>query len=650
MRRLAIVLLCAACQALLLSTGCGGGKEPTPDAGTPYVPPPVPDAGSPDAGSKPDAGPLDLIPPTVLTYSPADGAIAVAPETSIVVTFSEAMQTDRGLLQLSPGTGLPNGGLITAVPQDWDTTRHTVKFAFPSGLPLKTKLTATLGDFGDLAGNAMRGYLSFSFTVSDGLPPQVLSTSPTEGASNVALTTSEITVQFNVPMDTSVGTLTPGGGLTLGAAAWTGNQVIKAPITSTLVNNGIYSVRLDNFRNTIGKALDPAPYIGDGKLDFGTGPDTIPPTVRDSSPAEGATGLQFENVRFIVITFSEPMDTTVGKAELVNGTTRTVLTPTWSSDGFTATYPSEYQLPPGKTLQVALTGFKDKAGNALNLTTYLGSNGVLDFTMAPDTVKPYVTDTNVPDGATDVYPVEVYVVGGNPAVGYRKVFTFQFSEPMDASATLVTLHEALNPNSYRNLAGVWSADRLTLTVTIYPVSSGQLPLLADTPYYLDLTALKDPSGNPLDATIPVLGNGRLDFRTLLNQTDLNQACGYALTQVPLAVTATASVTSSTPRVDQLHTLYELTLPSNGTSYSGVVRAQLVTNETQPIFMNGQVPLKVTNPQSPSTGIGVTLVPVPPACPAITYEATFGTPVTPELQLSFGPYAQSPFRLVLESSY
>lgn len=648
MRRLCVIALCATF-AVAMSTGCGGGDDPTPDAGPP--PPPPRDAGPPDAGPKPDAGPLDLLPPTVLSHAPANGAIGVPPETQIEVTFSEAMQTDRGTLQIVPSTGLPNGGVLTARPEDWDFTRRTARFSFPQGLPLRAKLTVSISNFSDQAGNPMQGVVTFSFTVSDGVAPTVSSSSPAENASSVPLSTSEVVLHFSQPMDTTAGTLVPGGGLNLGAASWTGNQTLKAPITSALANNAHYSVRLDNFRNVNAKALDGAIYLGDGKLDFGTGPDTIPPTVRESSPREGAQEVPYESTRFIVFTFSEPMNTSLGRAELSEegGGTRTVLTPSWSADGFTVTYDSQFRLSPGKAMQVTLTGFKDGAGNALNATSLLGSNGALDFTVAPDTVKPYVTQTNVPDGATDVYPVEVYVTGGNPPTGYRKVFTFRFSEPMDGSVSRVTLHEALNPSSFRDLAGVWSSDRLTMTVTLVPVSTGQLPLLGDTSYYLDLTRLQDARGNALDATLPVLGNGRLDFRTLLSDPDLNHGCEHALVQTPMARTATSTVTGATPRTEQIHTLYEVTLPSNGTSFSGFTRAQLIGNRSQPLFMNGPVQVTVTDPESPSTGIGVTLVPVPAACAPITHVARFNTPVTSEVHLRFA-HSQPRFRLVLEEAF
>lgn len=652
MRRLSIFVLCAAFHALALSTGCGGDDpQPVPDAGT-QPPPPPPDAGPPDAGP-PDAGPVDLQPPVVITHQPERDATGVPPETMVEVTFNEAMQPNRGTLQLIPGTGLPNNGVLVASPQDWDPTVHTVRFAFPQGLPLRQTLMVSIANFADAFGNPMQGVRSFSFTVSDGVAPAVSTSSPAEGASSVPLATNEITLNFNQPMDTTVGMLVPGGGLSLGAYTWVGNQSLKAPITSPLVNNGLYSVRLDNFRNANLKAFDGAPYLGDGKLDFGTGPDLIRPTVREGSPREGAPNVPYDSTRFVVISFSEPMDTAqgVGKAELVDveRSTRTLLTPSWSSDGFVATYDVQFKLRPTATMKVDLSGFKDRAGNPFDPAPYLG-DGSLNFTVAADTLKPYVSSSNVLDGTTDVYPVEVYTTGGTPATALRKIFTFGFNEPMDRSVNSVRLAESGSPNSFRTIAGEWSTDGRTLKVTITPAATGQLPLLGNTGYFLDLTSLKDVAGNPLDATLGAVGsNGRLDFATLSDNALLDHACAHALTVTPTSVLASVSANSS-PRADTNHGHYEVTFASSSSPYEGFNRMQIPWR-SHFLFMNRNVEVTVSDPANPNTPIQVSRAAVEPACPSVlTYRARFTTSVDATVNVKFGPFTEQKFRFVYEQEY
>lgn len=647
MRRLAVLVLCATCFALPLSIGCGGGGETTPDAGPQPPPPPPPDSGTPDAGPKPDAGPIDLQPPTVLSVSPADQTQAVPPESSIEVTFNEEMQTGRGYLQISPGTDFPNNGLISVTPQNWDATRTKATFTFSQGLPVNKNLTVNVTNFVDVAGNAMRQAYSFTFAVSNGQPPSVTDSSPVEGAASVPLSTSEVSFTFNVAMDTSVGTLVPGAGLTLGAAVWTDNQHLKAPITSALVNNANYTVQLNGFLNTRGKALDGTIYLGDGKLTFSTGPDVTAPTVVDGSPAEGATGVLPENTQYVVITFSEPMDKTMGKADLyLNGTKTTTLTPVWASDGFSVTYDVQFKLKYSAAVRVVLTGFKDKSANALNSTPYLG-DGALTFSTGADTVKPYVISSNPAEGE-QIYPVEVYATGGNPATAWRKIFTFQFSEQMNTSITRVDLHEKQNPSSYRILDGVWSADQRTMTITVYPPVQGQLPLIDDYFfYYMDLTGLKDLAGNLLDPTVPVLGDGHLDFETLPDFKLLDHACEHALLQQPIAVTATTNYSGSSPRADQQHTRYELTLPSNGTSFTGYTQLQLPTLSRYTLFTDGDVPLTIADPASPNSPLVVSRAAVYSACTGITNRAVFETTAVQTLQMRSGPFSAAKYRLIIE---
>ncbi|MDY7225517.1 Ig-like domain-containing protein [Hyalangium rubrum] len=637
MRRLPLLFLCATC-ALMLSTGCGGGDDPVPDSGTPYVPP-IPDAGTPDSGV-PDSGTVDLFPPSVSSHTPPNNAIAVPPESVITVTFNEPMRADRGTLQISPGNTL-----IQVRPEFWNTARTTVTFTFAQGLPLKTKLTLNVVDFADAAGNPLPAPFTFTFTVSDGLPPRVAEAAPIEGASQVPLSTAQVSLTFNEPMDTSVGTLTPGGGLTLGTPTWSADkQTLTAPI-SGLVNNGVYSVRLQGFRNLIGKAFDETTYLGDGKLDFGTGPDVTPPTVAETSPAPGEQNVPADSTSLIYVAFSEPMSP-VGTATLVdNG--NTPLAATWSSDGFIATFDVLDRLRPGATLRVQFAGFKDRAGNAFNPNVYLTS-GAITFATATDRTRPYVVSSNPAEGAQEVYAFELYVKPGSPpTVGQRKVITFQFSEPMNTAfmdGTLYSTGDGTIPP--RTLTGQWSTNRRTLTFTLNPPPTGGPPLEQFRQYSLDLSTLRDPSGNLLDTMHPVLQDGRLDFKTLPNDVDLNQACEDVLLKTNLiSVTATSTITGATPRTDVLRERYSVTLPASGTQFQGFTKFIPSTHAEYSLFLSTSVLTTMTDATGESAIVRQGNA--PDACPNhIRYYVDFAARSYPELRMRFGPSAESQFQLLL----
>jgi hypothetical protein len=276
MSRLPLAALLIACCALPLAPGCGGDDPKLP---------PSPDAGSPPDGGTPDAGTSDTTPPTVVSTTPAEGAQNVASASTFVVEFSEPMKPGQGTVRLTPGDVE-----LRASTGQWDTARRSVTLRPAQPLPVSTEVSATVGtDFADAAGNALAAPFTFRFTVRDDQAPRVVSASPAEGASQVPLDDAELILTFSEPMDTSVGTLVPGGGLSLGAAEWAGNT-LKAPL-SGLAHDGTYTVELQGFKDAAGNALDTVAYLGDGRLDFSTGADTFAPTVTSSSPAEGATDI-----------------------------------------------------------------------------------------------------------------------------------------------------------------------------------------------------------------------------------------------------------------------------------------------------------------------------------------------------------------------
>ncbi len=395
MRRLPLTALLATCCALALASGCGdeAPRPPSPaDAGS------LPDGGA--DGGLPDAGPSDTVAPTVLSTTPAAGASAVASSSTLVVEFSEPMRPGQGLVRLAPGDVE-----LRASAAQWDAAHRTLTLRPAQPLPVSTEVTATVGtDFADVAGNRLTEPFTFRFTVRDDQAPRVLSASPVEGASQVALSTAEVSFTFSEPMDTSVGSLAASGGLTLGTAVWMGNT-LTAPL-SGLAHGGTYAIELRDFQDAAGNALDTAAYLGDGRLDFSTGADTFAPTVTGSTPAEGTTGVYPVEVYYrttapaglserkvITIQFSEPMDTSILQATLHDLTDTTApprtLSGTWSEAGRTLTLVALQPEEGGPALNentayaVDLRGHKDIAGNALDAAHPGLGNGRLDFETGP---------------------------------------------------------------------------------------------------------------------------------------------------------------------------------------------------------------------------------------------------------------------------
>ena len=154
----------------------------------------------------------DTTPPTVTTTFPASGATGIGTGTAVTATFSEAMNATTlntsTLLLSGPGGSVP--ATVT-----YNAQNLTATLVPSSGLASATTYTATVvgGTLGakDLAGNALAGNFTWSFTTSatgDTTPPTITTRSPAGGATGVSATTN-VTATFNEAMNaTTISTAT----------------------------------------------------------------------------------------------------------------------------------------------------------------------------------------------------------------------------------------------------------------------------------------------------------------------------------------------------------------------------------------------------------------------------------------------------------
>ena len=152
--------------------------------------------------------PNDDTAPTVLTTVPADGALNVATNRKIIVTFDEAMRpssiTAAGTFTLT-GPGGAVAGEVT-----YNVINHVAIFT-PSALLTAGLHTATITNAAeDVSGNALAAAKTWSFTVgvsADIIKPEVISISPADKATGVPGNT-DINVIFSEVMDPETVTIT----------------------------------------------------------------------------------------------------------------------------------------------------------------------------------------------------------------------------------------------------------------------------------------------------------------------------------------------------------------------------------------------------------------------------------------------------------
>jgi hypothetical protein len=105
--------------------------------------------------------PADTTPPTVITTAPVAGATGVAVGVAPTATFSEAVQA--GSISF---TVLDAANAVVAGTSSYNPTSHTATFVPSTQFATSSVFTATVTGALDVAGNAMAGPSTWSFTTS----------------------------------------------------------------------------------------------------------------------------------------------------------------------------------------------------------------------------------------------------------------------------------------------------------------------------------------------------------------------------------------------------------------------------------------------------------------------------------------------------
>ncbi|MCY1036854.1 Ig-like domain-containing protein [Corallococcus sp. BB11-1] len=264
-----------------------------------------------------------------------------------------------------------------------------------------------------------------------------------------------------------------------------------------------------------------------------------------------------------------------------------------------------------------------------------------------------VTTSDPAEGATDVYPLEMYLdaSGEKPVIAFRKVLSLTFSEPMDPTLAQVTLRDRTDATApARVLTGSWSPDARTLTVTVPRPQDVNRPLEAATRYTVELTALKDAAGHAWEPGTSGLGDGALDFTTGERDPALEHACAHTLVNVPEAVTAGRTPFDFPPDTHTGHALYDVTLRSGEAGFGGYTSfiSDPENTEHVTLYLNQEVATKVTNDTAGGADVPSVLAPTRFVCGAITHTLSFtAEPGDQFYLLQFGPVPAEKIQFVLE---
>jgi len=325
--------------------------------------------------------------PSVTAVLPANNAASVPVSSSVVATFSEAMDatsiTTTTVTLRNTVTSAAVTGTVTYNP---GTLQATFTPSGPLSNSTNYTFTVTTG-VRDAAGNAMASPFSSTFTtaaLADVIPPSIVSRTPTNGAPSIAINTNA-TVTFNETMDASTInasniTLAPtAGGPAVAASVTCNNPCTTATLdpAADLLNNTSYTLTVTTgVKDVAGNTL-----AATSTSTFTTITDTISPTVISRTPAgTSPTNVPLNtNVTFV---FSENMDpaTISGTTVTLNVTAGAAVTGlvTYNAETRTATFDPSANLAPNTNYTATVTtGARDTAGNALT------GNFTFTFTTAP---------------------------------------------------------------------------------------------------------------------------------------------------------------------------------------------------------------------------------------------------------------------------
>ena len=261
---------------------------------------------------------VNTIAPTLSSSSPADDASAVAVDANIVLTFSEAVDTETGTIvikKVSDGSTVESFDVATSTAISGSGTT-TITINPTSNLTGSTAYYIEIAStaFDDAAGNSyagITGATTLNFETADVSAPTLSSSSPSDDATGVAVD-ANIVLTFSEAVDTETGTIVikkvsdntqveSFDVATSSAISGSGTTTITINPTSNLASSTAYYIEIAStaFDDAAGNSY--AGITGATTLNFETA-DVAAPTLT-FSPADGATGVAAD--ANITITFSE---------------------------------------------------------------------------------------------------------------------------------------------------------------------------------------------------------------------------------------------------------------------------------------------------------------------------------------------------------
>lgn len=411
-------------------------------------------------------GAADAEGPTVVAVSPPDGATFVPVTAAVEWTFSEPVDpTTVGPESLAVLVDL----FGVAVPGTYAVDGAVVTFMPGAPMPGGARLRPVVFDGGvaDLAGNGTAGFESVFDTTAaaDGVPPQVLSVAPFDGATEVG-PSAQVVLTFTEPLDPATldnqhFALFAEGEEVFAGVNWTSDTRTVTLSTGLPPGVMVTVVVSDQVRDLAGNRLEQFVSRFETAADF----DGTRPAVGAQRPGNGASGVApgtsivlFSNERLDEASLDGALFVAQDGA-LVDGTVQV------TGNGRTIEFLPAAPWLPDALVEVFLTASaRDRAGN--RLTSHHGL-----FTIAPD---PRTT----PPAVVRAFPMN------QTGVPLNVVVELETSEPLSpASVSSLSVSLRQNTAGQPGVSATISLERDGRVIRIVPLA----PLAPATAYFAEVT-------------------------------------------------------------------------------------------------------------------------------------------------------------------
>ncbi len=233
---------------------------------------------------------LDAVDPRVVAVTPAAGAVDVSRNATVVVRFSEPMDTTRNpvgnLARIETAAGQLVGA--DAVWIDGDTAiQATPRQPLANASIFRLKVDRNL--VFDKAGRQLAQTVQTTFTTADQVPPAVIEVRPVDGARQVPLA-SPVRVTFSEVVNPAtlsgsalqLTDLTAGAGVTTTFQLDTANRTATVTPVAGLIDGHRYQFTVQGVADTVGNSMTTSFHMAFQALDGAA------PVIAVTQPAEGA--------------------------------------------------------------------------------------------------------------------------------------------------------------------------------------------------------------------------------------------------------------------------------------------------------------------------------------------------------------------------